>query len=64
MEKILALIVWGQRGRQRSINADGSFNIERKTGGLLTDISLYQSHFLHLRLGSLRRMRVVSRGDW
>jgi len=32
----------GQRGRQRSINADGSYNIERKTGSLLDGFHLYQ----------------------
>lgn len=32
----------GQRGRQRSINADGSFNMERKTGNILGSFHLYQ----------------------
>ena len=32
----------GQRGRQRSINADGSFNMERKTGNIFGSFHLYQ----------------------
>lgn len=31
----------GQQGRQRTINADGSYNMERKTGKLFGNFTLY-----------------------
>ena len=58
-----------QKGRQRSINADGSYNVERKTGRLLGNFYLYHwlitaswAHYWFVVFGFYGVMNVIFAG--